>query len=101
MPMKYESQDEKISKYIKDLVIPAIKRKDLDYNQLVKKLCVELGVKEERVESVLKRFIDAGEMKEERILTITDDKIPDMLKLIKEEEEKLKSELKEAGINGG
>lgn len=93
--MKYESKKEQISKFIEDNVIPAVKRKDLDYDKVIKGIADQFGTTEDIVNNIIKRFVSLGKLAECHVLTIRDDEIKDWLvELEREQKEKKEDEKK-------
>jgi len=91
--MKYLSKREQLKDIIEKIVIPAIKKKDVDYYKLLIELIDRIGVSKEIVEDVLKSFIISGKVKEIRVLTIPDEKINNWLDDLIKEEKQTKKDL--------
>lgn len=100
MPSKYESQEEKISSFFKEKILPALKKQDLDYNKVVNLISVELGVKEEKIKQTISKFIKLGEVKELHTLTIPDDQVDDWLKDLSKTEKEIQDEIQGVGLHG-
>lgn len=92
--MSYQSQRERIKRYIEDKILPYVKKKDLSYYKVVNGISGDLGVSISMVEDVLKNFIDTNKIKEIRQLTIQDHEIPHWME---EEKERAKSKEEEQG----
>jgi hypothetical protein len=93
MPSIYKSVKEKVKEDLEKIIIPAIKKKDLDYYRVVGAIASRESCSKIIVEDLLKTFIDSGYIKEIRILTITDDKIQDFLDELKLIEKEVQEEL--------
>jgi len=98
MAGKYQSQDEKINNFLQNAILPALREKDLDYKKLVKTMCFDLGVKENRVIEALNNLIEMEKIKEIRILTINDDQIDDYVKNLSKKDKEIKEDFQEAGL---
>ena len=92
MPSRYKTKEEKINEFIDKAILPALQKQDLDYDKVVQAVCHELGINENNVDQVIKRFIQMGKIKEIHILTIPDEQVEGFLKEYFEEERKQKKE---------
>ena len=96
MPPKYESNRDKVRKYVKNKIIPYIKNgNSLDYYDVIKVLISEFGVKKQLVEEVLQGFIDVGTLREIRRLDMTDEALNKLLQKMREKEKEAKEIKKE------
>lgn len=94
MRKQYESQEEKINNFLDNKIIPILKKKDLDHDKVIKAICLELGIKKEKVEQSISNLIELGKIKEIHILTIPNDQLDNWLKDFFEKEKEEKKEVK-------
>ena len=85
MAKKYLPQRAKVLMFIEQYIIPTIKKRDLDYYEVVKGLSQEC----------LQQQIDAGKIKEDRILTIPDNEISSFLEKLRKDNELVNDEIDE------
>lgn len=88
--MRYKPQKQRIADYIRDRIVTYLRKKDLDYYKVLRGMSMDLGVSEEKIEEVLRIFVENKEIREIRILTIPDEQIGDWLKEVKEINEEKK-----------
>jgi len=79
---KYISSREKIKDFIENVIMEKIILQDLDYKETVKYIMVKEGVSKKVVEELLNLYIENKRIKEIRVLTISDEKIPDFLEMV-------------------
>ncbi len=101
--MPYTSRREKILNFMKNVVIPTIKKnKDVGCKKLISYICIEFFCSVKVAEECLAQFIEQGIIKREKeCLTIPDGEIINFVKNLKEEENQVNAELREAGIQNG
>ena len=95
MAKKYLPQRAKVLMFIEQYIIPTIKKRDLDYYEVVKGLSQELHASEKNIKECLQQQIDAGKIKEDRILTIPDNEISSFLEKLRKDNELVNDEIDE------
>ena len=93
--MAYKTQREKIKQYIKEKIIPAIKKQDIDYYKLVDAMKRDLGVSENIIKEEVEMIGRSVGIKEIRIFTISDEKIKPFFESIVSEEKAAERTLRE------
>jgi len=87
---------ERAAGIIEDLVIPAIKKKDLDYNKTLNYISGKSGISVKAAEEILKTAILTGKIKEVRVLTVSDHEVDGFLKEMVKREKEINSGLNSA-----
>jgi len=95
MAKKYLSQREKVLRCIETHIIPTIKKRDLDYYEVVKGLSQELHASEKNIKECLQQQIESGNIKEDRVLTIPDKEISSFLEKLRKDNELVNDEIDE------
>lgn len=95
--MIYFSNKKKIADLLQEVIIPALKKKDLDYEKCITAIMKETNASRNVVEEVIRAHIPS-EMQEIHLLTLPDKKIEGLLQELRKEEEEINKELKEAGL---
>ena len=91
----YQTIREKIKLFIDKHIIPAVKKKDLDYYKVVNGVSSELGVTQNMVLDVLKDFTNSRKLAEVRVLTIPSGQVQGFLQELHNEEKQTKKDLEE------
>jgi len=95
MAKKYLPQRAKVLMFIEQYIIPTIKKRDLDYYEVVKGLSQELQTSEKIIKECLQQQIESGKIKEHRVLTISDNEISSFLEKLRKDNELVNDEIDE------
>lgn len=95
--MVYFSNKKKVEDILTKIIIPSLRKKDIDYDKLIQAIMSETLVSRNIIEDIIKTHIP-NEIKEIHILTIPEEKIDGLLKELREEENSMLQDLKEAGL---
>lgn len=95
MPSQYKSNREKVNEFLEHKILPLIRKKDLDYYEVINIISVQLGVSKKLVEESIKMLVGNGRIAEIRVLTVTEEQISGILKELRDAEEESKKTEKE------
>lgn len=88
--MSYQSQREKVILFLNGQILPLLKKKDINYNELIFIIKENTFVNDNIIDEVIRSYIKQGKFKEIHILTIPDKEIENWLIENKKEEEEMK-----------
>lgn len=91
----YQTNREKISKFIITQIIPRIHARDLPYNEVISLICKETYCVEKLAIELMNLIGSEHGIKEERYFTVTPEKRKELLNESKKVEQELKYELEE------
>lgn len=84
--MSYQSIREKIRVFTEDKLLPVLRERDLDYNEVIKVIIENIGCSQSMAEEGIRVLINMNKIKEIRILTIMDEEVSNWLDDLKEQE---------------
>ena len=84
--MSYQSKREQIGEFIDSKLIPIIRKRDLDYKEVIKAIQESTYANESIIEDVIRAKVRTGVLNEVHVLTIPDGEIGGLLKELKDNE---------------
>jgi hypothetical protein len=88
--MKYINNKEKVMKYINDYIKPTLVVKDLDYNKVIAGIASDLGISSLVVKNSIDDEINAGNIGEQHLLTLSKKDIPKFYEFLNKREDTIK-----------
>jgi hypothetical protein len=93
--MSYQTQREKVKKFIENDILKNIENRELDYNKLINSTASDMGLSISLVEDVFRTFLQSGKLVENRTISLPPKEV---LKILEEKEKLSKKDFKEAGL---
>lgn len=73
--MKQLSRSDKAKKWVENYILPSLMLRDLDYDKVIDGLTLETGISKKNATDILESFINLGEMKLLKVLSVSDKNI--------------------------